>query len=121
MSDASVHARSEREDDEGTGGEGGGLVVGQGVGNDHTTPKSRRKGGEGKDVAMCDVGRQWGRSGTVDEKEEEEERGGHRAAAVEGRRKRGGSDGVNCRRQGHRLYLAETADTCLRRYTRTVL
>lgn len=29
-----------------------------------------------------------------------------------------GSDGVNCRRQGHRLYLAraETADTCLRRY-----
>lgn len=37
------------------------------------------------------------------------------------RDKEGETDGVNCRRQGHRLYLAKTADTCLRRYTRVVL
>lgn len=50
------------------------------------------------------------------------EKGGRKGTAgLEGKRKRGGSDGVNCRRQGHRLYLAGTADTCLRRYTRTVL
>ncbi|KYN17789.1 hypothetical protein ALC57_09919, partial [Trachymyrmex cornetzi] len=46
------------------------------------------------------------------ENEEKEKQGG--------KTKRASEDGVNCRRQGHRLYLAGTADTCLRRYTRTV-
>lgn len=117
-SDVSVHARSEVRGREGV------VVVGQGVGNDHTTPeRSRRKSGEGKDTTMRDVGRRRGRVGPTKRrtKRRTRRRKGYRAAGMEGRRKRGGSDGVNCRRQGHRLYLAGTADTCLRRYTRTVL
>lgn len=53
--------------------------------------------------------------------DEERERGRKRKgrvprrAGMEGTGRKGGSDGVNCRRQGHRLYLAGTADTRLRR------
>ncbi|KYM82378.1 hypothetical protein ALC53_07166, partial [Atta colombica] len=68
-------------------------VVGQGVRNDHTT--------------------------TLEELTKQRRREGHDDARCWKARK--SRDGVNCRRQGHRLYLAGTADTCLRRYTRTVL
>ena len=61
-----------------------------------------------------------GRTSKGKERERDRDRGeGERERERE--REKGKTDGVNCRRQGHRLYLAKTADTCLRRYTRVVL
>ncbi|KYQ58535.1 hypothetical protein ALC60_02180 [Trachymyrmex zeteki] len=91
------------------------------------TKRASERRRERHDDARC-----WkatGKSGTDEEANEEEvkeekEKKKERVPRRQedgGERKRGGSDGVNCRRQGHRLYLAGTADTCLRRYTRTVL
>lgn len=78
-------------------GGGKGVVVGQGAGNDHTTPRSRWKSGEGKDTAVCDVGR---RAAGKSDEEEDEERRRHRGEAEgtapsgwRGRRKGGGQTG----------------------------
>lgn len=76
-------------------GEGVCVVIGQGVGNDHTTPEeSGRKSGEGKDVAMCARCRKAvGKSDIPDEERREREDGG-REEREEGtpRRRDGGAE-----------------------------
>lgn len=78
MSDVSVHAHSKKEDGwgEGEGAQGDGRVVGCWAGcrkrSHHPVEPDGRVEKEGKDTAMCDVGRRRGRSGTDGEKEEEE-------------------------------------------------
>lgn len=84
MSDVSVHARTprgrtdggERERKRALRGEGEGRVVGCWAGcrkrSHHPVEPGGRVEKEGKDTAMCDVGRRRGRSGTDGEKEEEE-------------------------------------------------
>lgn len=105
------------------GREGGGIGCRAGCRerSRHATPRSQRLDGEGKNTrrnARCRKTRRG--EERCRRRRGEGGRGGYRAVGMEGRRRRGGSDGVNCRRQGHRLYLAGTADTRLRRYTRTI-
>lgn len=70
------------------GEEGGRHIVGrQSIGNDHTTPRNRRKSEEGKDTAMCDVGRRRGRAGPTKRRWR---RKASRAVGMVGTRKRRG-------------------------------
>jgi len=106
------------------------LVVGQGVGNDLTPllpsspspplPRGAGERREGHGDARC---RKTAGKSNDDEEEDEErpsrrKRGDGEGTARRqdgGEEKERGSDGVNCRRQGHRLYLAR------RRYVSSAL
>lgn len=124
-SNVSVYAlrRAMKGDEEGEGG-GIGCRAGCRERSRYATPRSQRlEKGKRTRGETRDVGRRRGEERYRRRRGEggrERERGGRVRAGMEGRRRRGGSDGVNCRRQGHRLYLAGTADTRLWRYTRTI-